>query len=105
VAFGAHGGDHATYPDCRSEFVAAFAASAMLANQGFLPDGFRVVAPFLDCGKAEVVRTGHQLGVPFAATWSCYKGGAGHCGTCGTCTERREAFQLAEVADPTPYAG
>jgi 7-cyano-7-deazaguanine synthase len=43
--------------------------------------------------------------VPFAATWSCYKGGAVHCGTCGTCTERREAFQLAGVADPTPYAG
>jgi 7-cyano-7-deazaguanine synthase len=105
VAFGAHGGDHAIYPDCRPEFVAAFTASAMLANEGFLPDGFQVVAPFLDCGKAEIVRMGHELGVPFAATWSCYKGEVVHCGTCGTCTERREAFQLAEVADPTPYAG
>lgn len=105
VAFGAHGGDHAIYPDCRPEFVTAFTASAMLANEGFLPDGFRVVAPFLDCGKAEVVRMGHQLGVPFAATWSCYKGGPVHCGTCGTCTERREAFHLAGVHDPTPYAG
>jgi 7-cyano-7-deazaguanine synthase len=105
VAFGAHGGDHAIYPDCRPEFVAAFTASAMLANEGFLPDGFQVVAPFLNCGKAEVVRIGHQLGVPFAATWSCYKGGTIHCGTCGTCTERREAFQLAGVADPTSYVG
>jgi 7-cyano-7-deazaguanine synthase len=51
------------------------------------------------------VRTGNRLGVPFAATWSCYKGGSVHCGTCGTCTERREAFQLAGVPDPTPYAG
>jgi 7-cyano-7-deazaguanine synthase len=105
VAFGAHGGDHAIYPDCRPEFVTAFTASAMLANQGFLPGGFQVVAPFLGFDKAEVVRTGHQLGVPFAATWSCYRGGTVHCGTCGTCTERREAFQLAGVADPTPYAG
>jgi len=105
VAFGAHGGDHAVYPDCRPEFVAAFTASAMLANQGFLPDGFQVVAPFLDCHKAEIVRLGSRLGVPFAATWSCYKGGTVHCGTCGTCTERREAFQLAGITDPTPYAG
>jgi 7-cyano-7-deazaguanine synthase len=105
VAFGAHGGDHAIYPDCRPEFVTAFGASTMLANEGFLPDGFQVVAPFLDRGKAEIVRMGHELEVPFAATWSCYKGGAVHCGTCGTCTERREAFQLAGVADPTPYAG
>lgn len=105
VAFGAHGGDHAVYPDCRPEFVTAFTASAMMANQGFLPDGFQVVAPFLDCDKAGIVRLGSRLGVPFAATWSCYKGGAVHCGTCGTCTERREAFQLAGVADPTDYAG
>jgi 7-cyano-7-deazaguanine synthase len=105
VAFGAHGGDHAIYPDCRPEFVTTFTASAMLANQGFLPGGFQVVAPFLGFGKAEVVRMGHQLGVPFAATWSCYKGGAVHCGRCGTCTERREAFQVAGVADPAPYAG
>jgi 7-cyano-7-deazaguanine synthase len=105
VAFGAHGGDHAIYPDCRPAFVAAFTASAALANEGFLPDGFQVAAPFLGCDKAEVVRLGSQLGVPFALTWSCYKGGAVHCGTCGTCTERREAFQLAGVADPTSYAG
>jgi len=105
VAFGAHGGDHAVYPDCRPEFVTAFTASAMMANQGFLPHDFQVVAPFLDCDKAEIVRLGSRLGVPFAATWSCYKGGTVHCGTCGTCTERREAFQLAGVADPTPYAG
>jgi 7-cyano-7-deazaguanine synthase len=105
VAFGAHGGDHAIYPDCRPAFVAAFTASAALANEGFLPAGFQVAAPFLNCDKAKVVRLGSQLGVPFALTWSCYKGGAVHCGTCGTCTERREAFHLAGVADPTPYAG
>ena len=60
VAFGAHSGDHAIYPDCRPEFVTAFTASAMMANQGFLPDGFQVVAPFLDCDKAEIVRLGSR---------------------------------------------
>lgn len=104
VAFGAHGGDHAVYPDCRPAFVTAFTASVMLANQGSLPVGFQVVAPFLDCDKAGIVRVGERLGVPFAATWSCYQGGAVHCGTCGTCTERREAFRLAGVSDPTRYA-
>jgi 7-cyano-7-deazaguanine synthase len=104
VAFGAHSGDHAVYPDCRAAFIGAFTASARLANEGFLPSGFRIVAPFLECDKAAVVRLGASLGVPFGRTWSCYRGGAEHCGTCGTCTERREAFLLAGVADPTSYA-
>jgi 7-cyano-7-deazaguanine synthase len=103
VAFGAHGGDHVIYPDCRPEFVDAFAASARLANDGFLAAGFRVLAPFLSLSKVDVVRLGARYGVPFERTWSCYKGGARHCGTCGTCTERREAFQLARVPDPTSY--
>jgi 7-cyano-7-deazaguanine synthase len=103
VAFGAHGGDHAIYPDCRPEFVAAFTASARLANQGFLPSTFSVYAPFLSLAKSDVVQLGAACRVPFELTWSCYKGGARHCGTCGTCTERREAFRLAEVTDPTGY--
>ena len=51
-----------------------------------------------------VVAEGARLGVDFARTWSCYKGGAIHCGKCGTCVERREAFAQAGVADPTVYA-
>ena len=50
------------------------------------------------------MRRGDELGVPFADTWSCYKGGVAHCGTCGTCVERREAFADAGVVDPTEYA-
>ena len=44
-----------------------------------------------------------DLGVPFAYTWSCYLGGRRHCGRCGTCVERKEAFALARVTDPTDY--
>ena len=66
------------------------------------PD-LRVVAPFLTKTKAEIVQLGASLGVPLEQTWSCYKGGELHCGTCGTCVERREAFELAGVKDPTIY--
>lgn len=61
--------------------------------------------PFVDWTKADIVRRGAELGVPFKQTWSCYKGGEKHCGRCGTCIERREAFDVAQVHDPTEYAG
>jgi len=101
VAVAVHGGDHFIYPDCRPAFVDAFAAMQRWALDGMGNVAFR--APFLHFGKAEIVRAGAGLGVPFAETWSCYKGGARHCGRCGTCVERREAFHLAEVDDPTAY--
>ncbi|MFJ1707153.1 7-cyano-7-deazaguanine synthase QueC [Kitasatospora sp. NPDC088346] len=104
VAFGAHAGDHAIYPDCRSSFFDLFAETAKAGNQGFLADGFEVLAPFIDLAKADIVEIGRQVQVPFQDTWSCYKGGELHCGTCGTCTERIEAFSLAGVEDPTEYA-
>lgn len=103
VAYGAHAGDHPIYPDCRPAFFDAYRRMAAVANEGFLPSGFEVIAPFLHLSKAEVVSLGAHLGVPFAATWSCYRGAEEHCGTCGTCVERREAFAIAGVADPTAY--
>jgi 7-cyano-7-deazaguanine synthase len=103
VAFGAHAGDHAIYPDCRQEFIEAFSRSTHLANEGLLPTSFRVLTPFLSEDKAAIVTIGAKHGVPFDRTWSCYRGEALHCGTCGTCTERREAFTKAGVADPTEY--
>lgn len=103
VAFGAHAGDHPIYPDCRPEFLQAYEQMALTANEGFVHPEFRVLAPFIDVAKADIVTLGAELGVPFANTWSCYKGGTVHCGTCGTCVERREAFDLAGVADPTIY--
>jgi 7-cyano-7-deazaguanine synthase len=62
-----------------------------------------ILRPFIHNTKAEIAQRGHELGVDFAQTWSCYKGGEIHCGTCGTCVERREAFMLAELPDPTVY--
>ncbi|MEV7006671.1 7-cyano-7-deazaguanine synthase QueC [Streptosporangium sp. NPDC051022] len=103
VAFGAHSGDHTIYPDCRPVFVEAYRRMVTVANEGFISDGFQVLAPFIEMTKAEIVRLGARLGVPFADTWSCYQGGRRHCGRCGTCTERKEAFALAGVFDPTDY--
>lgn len=65
--------------------------------------GIQLLRPFIAMNKAEIATTGVRLGVDFAQTWSCYKGGAVHCGTCGTCVERREAFIEAGIADPTVY--
>ncbi len=104
VATGVHAGDHAVYPDCRPEFIAAFQAMTRIANEGFMVDGFEVLAPFVNQGKHDIAAHGHTLGVPWDQTWSCYQGGEVHCGKCGTCVERIEAFTLAGVADPTVYA-
>lgn len=103
VATGVHAGDHPIYPDCRPEFIAAFDAMELHATDGYAADGLHLYAPFVHMSKAEIVALGASLFVPYEHTWSCYKGGDAHCGVCGTCVERREAFQLAGVADPTKY--
>ena len=103
VAFGAHGGDHFIYPDCRPAFTEAFDQMQKLAVEGFGNPKLRLYTPFINSGKHDIAAIGTRLGVPFAETWSCYKGGEKHCGRCGTCVERKEAFQLAGVPDPTEY--
>jgi 7-cyano-7-deazaguanine synthase len=100
---GVHAGDHDVYPDCRPEFIEALNKTLLVANAGFVSDGFGVHAPFMNMHKSQIVTLGAELGVPFEKTWSCYKGGDIHCGRCSTCVERIEAFQLAHVDDPTEY--
>ncbi len=100
VAYGAHCGDHAIYPDCRPEFGETLNQAAQLCD--WRP--IRVVFPFISMSKAEIVKRGTELRVPFNQTWSCYEGGKAHCGRCGTCVERIEAFHEAAIADPTIYA-
>lgn len=101
VAIGVHSGDHFIYPDCRPEFIEKFA----VMEQAALGEYARVdlYAPFLHLDKTGIVKRGAEIGVPFAETWSCYKGEAYHCGVCGTCVERKEAFALAGIEDPTLY--
>jgi len=104
VALGVHAGDHFIYPDCRPEFITAYDSMQRLATEGFSDPALHLEAPFMHLGKQQIVQLGSNLQVPYADTWSCYKGGDYHCGTCGTCCERKEAFALAGIADPTTYA-
>jgi 7-cyano-7-deazaguanine synthase len=104
VATGVHAGDHAIYPDCRTEFIVHMETTLKLANEGFIHPSFQIIAPYIQMGKDGIVQIGTKLGVPYHETWSCYKVGKKHCGKCGTCVERKEAFELAGVEDPTEYA-
>jgi len=100
VSYAAHAGDHAIYPDCREDFVAALNEAAKLCDW----HPVQIFRPFIKLTKAQIVKIGGELGVRFDDTWSCYKGEDLHCGRCGTCVERREAFHLAGEYDPTLYA-
>lgn len=101
IAYGAHTGDHAIYPDCRPEFVEHLSRALVLADWHQV----RVISPFIHLAKWQICKLGSELGVPFEMTYSCYEGRSeAHCGQCGTCVERREAFKLAGVPDPTSYA-
>ena len=100
VSYAAHSGDHAIYPDCRKEFTDALDQAIRLADW----QEIYLNRPYVDLTKADIAKRGTELGVPFELTWSCYEGQNLHCGRCGTCIERREAFYLADVEDPTPYA-
>ena len=100
-----HAGDHYVYPDCRPGFVEAFDRMQKEAVEGFGDPSLRLYAPFVEKTKAQIVEIGSALGVPYEETWSCYEGGELHCGLCGTCNERKEAFQLVGVPDPTKYRG
>ncbi|MDO6725814.1 7-cyano-7-deazaguanine synthase QueC [Cognatishimia sp. 1_MG-2023] len=102
VATAVHGGDHFIYPDCRPGFIDAFQAMQNQALEGYAE--VRLYTPFVHVPKSDIVVAGAKFDTPFADTWSCYKGGESHCGRCGTCVERREAFDIAGVTDPTVYA-
>lgn len=100
LVIAAHAGDHAIYPDCREDFMSAMGRAIGLGTYA----GIELRRPFIHLTKAQIAARGAELGVDFAQTWSCYEGGEIHCGECGTCVERREAFGLSGVPDPTVYA-
>lgn len=99
VVIATHSGDHAIYPDCREAFMRTMGEAIRLGTYGQL----EILRPFISMTKADIASRGQALGVDFSKTWSCYVGGQTHCGECGTCIERREAFLLSGVPDPTVY--
>ena len=100
VIIGNHSGDHAIYPDCRSEFIEGMVNAAKEGTYKRI----QIFSPFCNVDKTAIVRLGDRMGVPYELTYSCYKGGEKHCGKCGTCFERKESFVLAGVKDPTDYS-
>ena len=99
--------DYSGYPDCRPEFVAAFEALARVATKaGVEGDGFKVHAPLLALGKADIAREADRLGLDAGLSWSCYDPAPGpaHCGLCDSCRLRRAGFSDAGIPDPTTYA-
>lgn len=96
--YGAHRDDAAgeAYPDCSRAFYRAMNEAVYEGSGGQI----RIEAPFIEWTKAEVVRKGLELKVPFEMTWSCYLGEKKPCGVCGTCRDRARAFELNGVVDP-----
>jgi 7-cyano-7-deazaguanine synthase len=99
IAYAAHAGDHTIYPDCRPEFADAMETALGLADW----EKLSLHRPFVHLSKTDLVKKGAELDAPFHLTWSCYAGREIHCGKCGTCVERKEAFALAKIPDPTEY--
>ncbi len=101
IYYGAHAEDaeRDAYPDCSVKFIKAMARAIDIGTYGRI----KLLVPFARSTKAQVIRVGETLEVPWALTWSCYEGGEYHCGSCPTCLARREAFLIAGVEDPTEY--
>jgi 7-cyano-7-deazaguanine synthase len=93
--------DSSGYPDCRPEFYRAFEE---VIRQGTRPDThLRIETPLIQMTKAQIVRRGAELGVPFELTWSCYQSQEAACGACESCVLRRRGFEAAGIADPILY--
>ena len=106
IHIGVNAVDYSGYPDCRPEFVAAFARLAALATKAGVEGGaIAIRAPLIEMSKAQIVLTGMDNGVDFGLTVSCYQAdSAGRaCGRCDSCRLRRDGFTAAGVADPTRY--
>lgn len=98
IYYGAHADDAAgnAYPDCSVEFTNSINKAIYEGSGGLV----NIVAPFVACNKAEVVKKGLELNVPYELTWSCYNGGEKPCGKCGTCIDRIKAFEANGTTDP-----
>ncbi|MBE6859337.1 MAG: 7-cyano-7-deazaguanine synthase QueC [Ruminococcus sp.] len=103
IYYGAHSDDAAgnAYPDCSTEFNDAISRAIHIGSGNAL----EIKAPFVGLTKAQIVREGLRIGVPYELTWSCYEGSEKPCGVCGTCRDRQAAFAANGVADPALNGG
>lgn len=101
IYYGAHADDAAlnAYPDCSKEFTDAINQAIYLGSGNKV----KVVGPFVNMRKADIVKLGTNLKVPYELTWSCYEGHDKACGKCGTCLDRIKAFEANGLKDPIKY--
>ena len=101
VYIGAVEPDSSGYPDCRPAYYEAF---NRIVKMGTKDGNIEIVTPLIAMRKAEIVRLGLELNVPFDLTWSCYSREDRACGVCDSCVLRLRAFEAAGARDPIPYA-
>lgn len=108
IVIGVNVVDYSGYPDCRPEYIDAFARMAALATKaGVEGNPLMIETPLLHLSKANIIRLGTELGIDYALTVSCYQADAEGraCGRCDSCRLRRQGFIDAGLADPTHYQG
>jgi 7-cyano-7-deazaguanine synthase len=106
IFVGVNAVDYSGYPDCRPAFIAAFEHLARLATKAGVEGArFKIHAPLIDMSKADIIRSGFDLGVDFSATVSCYQADADGraCGKCDSCRLRADGFSAANIPDSTRY--
>ncbi len=105
IFYGANAIDYSGYPDCRPEYVEAFEKMANLGTKkGIENRNLKILAPLMHMSKADIIRKGMELNVPYELTWSCYRGGKTACGHCDSCVLRLKGFMEAGYKDPIEYA-
>lgn len=100
IYIGAHAQDYSGYPDCRPEFYRAFSQTAKAGTKaGTEGKPIRIITPLANKDKAQIIKLGLRLGVPFELTWSCYRGRRKPCGNCDSCYFRAKGFKEAGIPD------
>lgn len=101
VIIGANAVDYSGYPDCRPNYLKAMEQAAKLGTrQGSEGGRIKILSPLVRLSKAEIIRLGIKLKVPYGLTWSCYQGSSKPCGSCDSCILRAKGFAAAGIPDP-----
>ena len=104
IYIGVTAADYSGYPDCRPEFITAYQSMVNVATKKTVENGkITINTPLLHLDKAEIIKKGKKLNVPFKKTWSCYNGKEKACGICDSCKLRLKGFKQAGIKDPLPY--
>ncbi len=101
IFIGAHFEDSSGYPDCRKDYLEAFRKVIALGTKAGAENTLKLEFPLIDKSKSAIIKTGKNLGVPFALTWSCYKGASSPCRRCDSCILRAKGFKEAGIKDPS----